>query len=41
MQLKHAAIWTTDLERLKVFYVKYFGATPGAKYVNDHRGFAS
>lgn len=41
MHLEHAAIWTTDLERLKAFYIQYFGATPGARYVNERRGFAS
>jgi lactoylglutathione lyase len=41
MHLEHAAVWTTDLERLKAFYVNHFGATPGARYVNQHRGFAS
>ncbi|HAJ34314.1 MAG TPA: glyoxalase [Chloroflexi bacterium] len=41
MHLEHAAIWTPDLERLKTFYVKHFGATPSARYVNEKRGFAS
>lgn len=41
MQLEHAAIWTHDLERLKQFYVDNFGATPGARYVNERRGFTS
>ena len=41
MQLEHAAVWTHDLERLKQFYVDNFGATPGARYVNDRRGFTS
>lgn len=41
MQLEHVARWTHDLERLKVFYVDHFGATPSARYVNERRGFAS
>jgi len=41
MQLEHAARWTHDLERLKVFYLDHFGATPSARYVNERRGFAS
>lgn len=41
MHLDHFALWTTDLERLKAFYVTYFGATAGEKYVNPTRGFES
>lgn len=41
MHLEHAAVWTADLERLKTFYAKHFGATSSAKYVNERRGFAS
>lgn len=41
MQLEHAAVWPHDLERLKPFYVDNFGATPGARYVNERRGFTS
>lgn len=41
MHLEHAALWTHDLERLKTFYMDYFGATPSARYVNERRGFAS
>lgn len=41
MHLEHAALWTHDLERLKTFYMDYFGATPAPRYVNERRGFAS
>ncbi len=41
MYIDHVALWTTDLERLKQFYIRSFGATAGAKYVNERRGFAS
>lgn len=41
MKLGHVAIWTTKLEELKAFYVKYFGATAGEKYVNPRKNFAS
>jgi lactoylglutathione lyase len=41
MKLGHIAIWTTKLEELKAFYMKYFGATPGKKYVNPRKNFAS
>jgi catechol 2,3-dioxygenase-like lactoylglutathione lyase family enzyme len=32
MQIEHVALWTDDLERLKEFYVRYFGARAGEKY---------
>jgi lactoylglutathione lyase len=41
MHIEHVAIWTTDLERCKQFYVSYFGAVPGAGYVNPTKGFES
>ena len=41
MQIEHVAMWTKDLERLKTFYVTYFGATAGEKYVNDEKEFES
>jgi lactoylglutathione lyase len=41
MRIEHVALWTTDLERCKAFYIKYFDATPGAGYVNAAKGFQS
>lgn len=41
MKLTHIAIWTTKLEELKAFYVKYFGAIAGEKYVNPRKNFTS
>lgn len=41
MKLTHIAIWTTKLEELKAFYVKYFGAIAGEKYVNPRKKFTS
>ena len=41
MTLEHVAIWTPNLERLKEFYVTYFGGLPNAKYTNPVRGFES
>ncbi|HMG68559.1 MAG TPA: VOC family protein [Chitinophagaceae bacterium] len=41
MTLEHVAIWTDDLERLKDYYVKYFGGVPNEKYTNTSRGFQS
>jgi lactoylglutathione lyase len=41
MRIEHIALWTTDLERCKQFYISYFGAVPGAGYVNAAKGFES
>ncbi len=41
MKIEHVAIWTLDLERLKNFYCRHFGARGGAKYINPRTGFAS
>jgi lactoylglutathione lyase len=41
MYVEHVAIWTEDIERLRVFYERYFGAVSGAKYANPAKGFQS
>lgn len=41
MMIAHVAIWARDLESLKDFYVRWFGATPNARYENRIRGFRS
>ena len=41
MRIEHIAIWTTDLEKARDFYVKYFGAKFGNKYENPSKGFSS
>jgi lactoylglutathione lyase len=41
MTLEHVAIWTEDIERLKNYYVRYFGGKAGAKYFNEKKGFES
>jgi len=41
MRIDHVALWTTDIERCKAFYTKYFGAVAGAPYVNSAKGFES
>ncbi|NLY42903.1 MAG: glyoxalase/bleomycin resistance/extradiol dioxygenase family protein [Clostridiaceae bacterium] len=41
MRIEHIAIWTVNLERLKNFYVKYFGAKAGLLYTNKKTGFQS
>ncbi|MDR3058744.1 MAG: VOC family protein [Prevotella sp.] len=41
MKLHHAAIWVTDLEKEKEYYLKYFGATANNLYENKTTGFRS
>jgi lactoylglutathione lyase len=41
MTLDHVAIWTSQLEKLKDFYVKYFNAIANEKYINCETGFES
>ncbi|WP_298223641.1 VOC family protein [Flavobacterium sp.] len=41
MTLEHVAIWTDDLEKLKDYYVKYFGGIPNEKYTNEKNNFQS
>lgn len=41
MTLEHVAIWTHQLEQLKDFYIKYFGAMPNEKYTNPQKKFQS
>lgn len=41
MILEHVAIWAADLEALKDYYIKYFGATANSKYENQKNSFSS
>jgi lactoylglutathione lyase len=41
MIIDHVAIWTTQLEKLKDFYVKYFNGRANEKYLNKDRHFES
>jgi lactoylglutathione lyase len=41
MTLEHAAIWTSRLEHLKDYYVKYFDGVANEKYTNEKRQFSS
>ncbi|WED24312.1 VOC family protein [Vibrio sp. JC009] len=41
MKIEHIAIWCENLERMKLFYQKYFNASSNSKYVNETRGFSS
>lgn len=41
MQLHHTAIWVSNLEKIKAYYIKFFQATSNQKYVNPDTGFTS
>lgn len=42
MRIEHAAVWTRDLERLRAFYERYFGARANARYASANTpGFTS
>jgi len=41
MKIEHIALWTHDLEKVKAFYVKYFGMQCNNKYVNEAKKFSS
>ncbi len=41
MRIEHIAIWTNDIEQMKLFYEKYFRATVGEKYFNPTKFFES
>ncbi len=41
MKIEHVAFWTADLVSLRDFYVHYFNAVAGEKYVNPKTCFES
>lgn len=41
MHIEHVAIWTRDLDRLRAFYERYFGASAGERYHNPTTNFES
>jgi lactoylglutathione lyase len=42
VRIEHAAVWTRDLERLRAFYERYFGAEANARYASANTpGFVS
>jgi lactoylglutathione lyase len=41
VRIEHVAIWCKDLESLRAFYERYFGARSNQKYVNETTGFES
>lgn len=41
MKIEHLAIWVTNLEIMKAFYLKYFNTTSGEKYTNEKNKYTS
>jgi lactoylglutathione lyase len=41
VHIEHIAIWTTNLDRCKLFYTSFFGAIAGCHYQNIAKGFES
>jgi lactoylglutathione lyase len=41
MKIEHIAIWVSNLEEMREFYEKYFGAVSNRKYMNQAREFES
>ncbi|MFP4471170.1 MAG: VOC family protein [Bacteroidales bacterium] len=41
MKINHIAIWCRDLEKMKLFYERYFNGKAGEKYANPQKGFSA
>jgi lactoylglutathione lyase len=41
MNIEHIAVWVRDLELMREFYRRYFGAVAGPKYENPQKRFES
>lgn len=41
MKIEHIAIWVNDIEAMRLFYIKYFGAISNTKYINPVKKFQS
>lgn len=41
MTIGHFALWVQDLETMKTFYERYFGAQANTKYCNERKQFYS
>jgi len=41
VKIEHVALWVEDLEGMKDFYLKYFKARCGEKYINPKKKYAS
>lgn len=41
MKIEHIAIWTSDLEKMKKFYLRFFKLKSNIKYYNPQKKFSS
>lgn len=41
MRFEHIAIWVLDLDRVKDFYIRYFGMKCSDKYINPRKHYSS
>ncbi|WP_420631897.1 VOC family protein [Candidatus Leptofilum sp.] len=41
MRIEHIAIWTQQLETLRIFYEKFFNGRSSSRYTNPKTGFTS
>lgn len=41
MKIEHVAIWVSDLEKMKAFYLTYFNGKANEKYENPVKKFSS
>jgi lactoylglutathione lyase len=41
MRIDHIAMWVQDLEKMRIFYEKYFHAKAGQRYHNPTKQFSS
>lgn len=41
MHIEHLALWVRDLEQMRTFYERYFGAKANTRYTNSHKDFSS
>jgi lactoylglutathione lyase len=41
MKFHHAAVWVADLEKIKEYYIRHFGAKSNQLYENKSTGFKS
>lgn len=41
MKIDHVALWTSNIEKMKDFYTKFFDGKASEKYTNEKRGFSS
>ena len=41
MKIEHLALWVSDIEKMKDFYLKFFDLTANEKYYNSKKEFTS